>query len=250
MTTVAPAGCRLTAACACGCAASVRSRALRPPELRSRVASSRSGVLRRCRSGLRTAGPSLAVRGAGPAGRLVPVPALIATGLSGRRLAGASPHPRSVAGKRRLPPIAHNGLRMPVPCALHFSAAAAAGNFCTLFFAVQGPERAAGALNRTLPGRHLADGLATGRRPRAATALNPAAVHRNAAGIGRNGAPVPAARASAGQRGNLCPLSVRRPALCRPPPPPEISRCKAPCSPRPSAPAFCTAAACGWRSWG
>jgi hypothetical protein len=60
---------------------------------------------------------------------------------------------------RRMPFIAANGLLVLVPSALYLAAAARSGSFGTAFIAVQAIELAAGAVNITLLGLNLRDGL-------------------------------------------------------------------------------------------
>lgn len=92
-------------------------------------------------------------------GLLVLVPAMAATGASGRVLAG--PSPRGLAGKkwRRMRVIVPLGLLVLVPAALVLARWAAAGRFGAAFYAVQGAELAAGAVNLVLLGRSFRDGL-------------------------------------------------------------------------------------------
>jgi hypothetical protein len=101
-------------------------------------------------------------------GLLVLVPALAITGATGFRMGGRSTHPRIAAKRRRMPFIALNGLLVLVPCAVFLQARAAVGDFGGTFALVQGIELLAGAVNLTLMGLNLRDGLALTRR--AATA--------------------------------------------------------------------------------
>lgn len=92
-------------------------------------------------------------------GLFVLVPAMAATGVSGRLLSG--PAPRGLAGKkyRRMRIIAVLGILVLVPAALLLARWAAAGRFGPAFFAVQGAELAAGAVNFVLLVRNFRDGL-------------------------------------------------------------------------------------------
>jgi hypothetical protein len=92
-------------------------------------------------------------------GLLVLVSAMAAAGGSGRILAG--PSPRGLAGKkyRRMRIIAAVGLLVLVPAALLLAHWAAAGQFGTAFYAVQGVELIAGGVNLVLLGRSVRDGL-------------------------------------------------------------------------------------------
>lgn len=92
-------------------------------------------------------------------GLLILVPTMIATGGTGRKLAG--PDPRGLAGKkyRRMKIIAALGLLVLMPCALNLSHLAKAGQYGTTFYIVQIIEFAAGATNITLLTRSFRDGL-------------------------------------------------------------------------------------------
>jgi hypothetical protein len=105
-------------------------------------------------------------------GMIVLVPAMAVAGGSGFRLAGGSTAKTIEAKKRRMPFIALNGLLILLPSAVFLASRAAAGNFDGLFYLVQGIELVAGALNLTLIGLNIRDGLALSgrvkRRPVAA----------------------------------------------------------------------------------
>jgi hypothetical protein len=92
------------------------------------------------------------------------IPAIVATGGSGAYL-GRSRSGRLVTSKRRrMPFIAANGLLVLLPCALVLDRWAAAGSFHTAFHALQLLEVLAGAVNLTLMGLNVRDGLRmTGR---------------------------------------------------------------------------------------
>jgi hypothetical protein len=68
------------------------------------------------------------------------------------------------AKRRRMSFIALNGVLVRVPCAVFLRARAAAGDFGGTFARVQGIELLAGAVNLTLMGLNLRDGLALTRR--------------------------------------------------------------------------------------
>ncbi|MBO8087313.1 MAG: hypothetical protein J7D61_14845 [Marichromatium sp.] len=101
----------------------------------------------------------VAVKTAIPWGLLVLVPALAAVGGSGFALARDRQGERVAAKRRRMPIIAANGLLVLVPCAFFLAAKAAAGELDGVFYAVQGLELVAGAVNATLLGLSLRDGL-------------------------------------------------------------------------------------------
>jgi hypothetical protein len=97
-------------------------------------------------------------------GLLVLVPAMAVAGATGVRIGGRSTNPLIARKRRRMPFIALNGLLVLVPCAVFLQARAAMGDFGTAFALVQGIELAAGAVNLTLMGLNMRDGLAlTGR---------------------------------------------------------------------------------------
>jgi hypothetical protein len=97
-------------------------------------------------------------------GMLLLVPAIAAAGGSGFSLAAGRSGRRVERKRRRMPIIAANGLVILVPAAFFLYAKAAAGEFDPLFYAVQVLELIAGAVNLTLMGLNLRDGLVlTGR---------------------------------------------------------------------------------------
>lgn len=101
-------------------------------------------------------------------GLFVLVPAIAATGGSGFFLS-KSHHGRLVEAKtRRMPFIAANGLLVLIPCAIFLNRWAAAGAFDATFYLVQGFELLAGAVNLTLMGLNIRDGLRLSGRFRAA----------------------------------------------------------------------------------
>lgn len=106
-----------------------------------------------------TAAAVAVVKQAIPWGFLILVPSLAITGASGFRMAGASPDPRIVSKKRRMPIVAGNGLLILIPAALYLAALASRGDFGSLFYAVQAIELIAGAINLTLMSLNIRDGL-------------------------------------------------------------------------------------------
>lgn len=116
-------------------------------------------------------GAVLAVKTAILWGLVVLVPALAITGATGFRMGGRSTDPRIARKRRRMPFIALNGLIVLVPCAVFLQTRAAAGDFGGAFAVVQGIELLAGAVNLTLMGLSMRDGLA--RTGRIARGLNP-----------------------------------------------------------------------------
>lgn len=99
-----------------------------------------------------------------PWGFLVLVPALMAAGASGFRLAKDRHAPLVSAKKKRMPLIAGNGVLILIPAALYLASKAEAGAFDTSFYVVQGVELVAGAANITLLGLNMRDGLRLARR--------------------------------------------------------------------------------------
>lgn len=67
---------------------------------------------------------------------------------------------RLVSNKqKRMPLIAINGLLVLTPCAIFLNRWAAAGAFDSIFYIVQGVELLSGAVNLTLMGMNMRDGL-------------------------------------------------------------------------------------------
>lgn len=87
------------------------------------------------------------------------IPALMAAGGSGMFLAQSRGGRLVDAKKKRMPFIAANGLLVLVPCAIVLNRWAASGSFDTAFYVVQAVELLAGAINLTLMGRNVRDGL-------------------------------------------------------------------------------------------
>ncbi|MEL6179117.1 MAG: hypothetical protein AAFS10_09190 [Myxococcota bacterium] len=108
---------------------------------------------------LGTAAMVTAVKTAIVWGLLLLVPALMVAGGSGHRLAGQ--HRDGVVGvkARRMPWIAANGLLVLIPSALFLMVKARAGAFDGAFYTVQALELVAGAINLTLLGLNMRDGL-------------------------------------------------------------------------------------------
>ena len=108
----------------------------------------------------------VAVKNAVLTGMWVLIPAMAATGGSGFSLARTR-HGRLAAVKaRRMKIVAANGLRVLLPSAWVLASWANAGRFDGAFYALQGLELAAGAINATLLVLNVRDGLRlTGRLP-------------------------------------------------------------------------------------
>jgi hypothetical protein len=100
-----------------------------------------------------------AVKTAIPWGLLLLIPALAAAGGSGFALAKGR-RAGLIGGKiKRMPFIAANGILILVPAALFLASKAQAAEFDMTFYAVQALELAAGAVNITLLGLNMRDGL-------------------------------------------------------------------------------------------
>ncbi|MFT3688466.1 hypothetical protein [Paenirhodobacter sp.] len=108
----------------------------------------------------------VAVKTAIPWGFVLLVPAMAATAGSGLFLAQGRRGGLIGAKRRRMPFIAANGLLILIPAALFLAARARAGVFDTPFYAVQGIELIAGAVNIVLLGLGMRDGLRLTRKRR------------------------------------------------------------------------------------
>ncbi len=95
------------------------------------------------------------------------IPALAAAGGSGLFLARTRKGRLVDAKRKRMPFIAANGLMVLLPCALVLDHWAGAGAFDTRFYAVQALGLVAGAVNLTLMGLNVRDGLRLAGRLRA-----------------------------------------------------------------------------------
>ena len=101
----------------------------------------------------------IAVKSAVPWGLLLLVPALIATGGSGISLSKGRKGGLLGIKSKRMPFIAANGVLILLPSALLLAHKAQAGQFDGLFYGVQALELVAGAVNITLLGLNMRDGL-------------------------------------------------------------------------------------------
>jgi hypothetical protein len=100
-------------------------------------------------------------------GLFILVPAIAATGGSGFFMSKTRRGRLVDAKQRRMPFIAANGLLVLVPCAIFLERWAAAGAFGPAFYWLQAAELVAGAVNLSLMGLNIRDGLAmSGRRGR------------------------------------------------------------------------------------
>ncbi len=95
------------------------------------------------------------------------VPAIAATGGSGMFLSKSRQGRLVEAKKKRMPFIAANGLLVMIPCAIALNRWAAAGTFDTTFYVVQALELLVGAVNLTIMGMNIRDGIKMSGRLRA-----------------------------------------------------------------------------------
>ena len=103
------------------------------------------------------------------------VPAIATAGGSGVFLSRSRRGRLIDAKKKRMPFIAANGLLVLIPCAVVLDRWAAAGSFDASFYLVQVLELVAGAVNLTLMGLNVRDGLRMAGRRRVAARRSPAA---------------------------------------------------------------------------
>lgn len=101
-------------------------------------------------------------------GLFILVPAIAATGGSGFFMSKSRQGRLIEIKKKRMSFIAANGLLVLIPCAIFLDRWAAAGTFDTTFYLVQGVELLAGAVNLTLMGLNIRDGMRMSGRFRAA----------------------------------------------------------------------------------
>src|SRR5690606_30354079 len=117
------------------------------------------------------------VKTAIPWGFLLLVPALAAVGGSGFFLSHGQRQGLVGAKLKRMPFIAANGLLILIPAALFLAAKARAGEFDATFYGVQAVELIAGAVNITLLGMGMRDGMKL-TQWRRGNFLRPAASYR------------------------------------------------------------------------
>jgi len=97
-------------------------------------------------------------------GMFILIPAMVIVGMSGMAMGRRRKDAAATAKKKRMPIIALNGLLILLPAAFYLQSRAASGSFDFQFYLVQGLELIAGALNITLMGLNIRDGLTmTGR---------------------------------------------------------------------------------------
>ena len=83
---------------------------------------------------------------------------------TGFAIGGKGRHPLLISKRKRMPFIAANGLLILVPSAIFLSMRAQAGMFDGVFYAIQAVELVAGAVNLSLIGLNIRDGLRLSHR--------------------------------------------------------------------------------------
>ena len=96
-------------------------------------------------------------------GLFILIPAIIAAGGTGAFLAKKRKGVLVDQKKKRMPFIGANGVLILIPAAIYLSHLAAAGIFDAKFYAVQGLELLAGAINMTLMSMNIRDGFRMNR---------------------------------------------------------------------------------------
>ena len=97
-------------------------------------------------------------------GMFILIPAMAIVGGSGMAMGRKRKDAPARAKKKRMPIIAMNGLLILVPAAWFLAGKADAGEFDSMFYAVQVVELVAGAANLTMMGLNIRDGFKmTGR---------------------------------------------------------------------------------------
>ena len=92
-------------------------------------------------------------------GLFILVPAIAVTGGSGFVLSKSRKGRLVEVKKKRMPFIGVNGVLVLIPCAIFLDRWVSVGAFDTTFYLVQGIELVAGAINVTLMGMNIRDGL-------------------------------------------------------------------------------------------
>ncbi len=100
-------------------------------------------------------------------GLFILVPAIVVTGGTGFALSASRKGRLIQVKQKRMPFIGVNGVFVLIPCAIILDHWASAGAFDTAFYMVQGIELVAGAINLSLMGMNIRDGLKLSGRFRA-----------------------------------------------------------------------------------
>lgn len=93
------------------------------------------------------------------------IPCIALIGMTGMKMGGKSKHELIVKKRNRMPIIAGIGLVILIPSAFFLASKATAEEFDGVFYTVQGLELLAGAINLTLMGKSMKEGLAI-RKPK------------------------------------------------------------------------------------
>ena len=105
-------------------------------------------------------------------GLFILVPAIALTVGSGFALAKSRKGKLVQKKKKRMPFVGANGILVLIPCAILLDLRASAGVFDTFFYAVQGIELLAGAINLILMGVNMKDGFRMSGRFRKSVSSN------------------------------------------------------------------------------
>ena len=97
-------------------------------------------------------------------GMFILIPAMVIVGGSGMAMGRRRKDAPARAKKKRMPIIALNGLLLLLPAAFFLENRASAGNFDSWFYGIQTLELIAGALNLSLMGLNIRDGLKMTKR--------------------------------------------------------------------------------------
>ncbi len=92
-------------------------------------------------------------------GLFILIPSIAATGGTGVALSKFRKGPFLDKKKKRMPFIGANGILILLPCAIFLNQWASIGSFDTKFYILQIVELVAGAINLTLMGLNMRDGL-------------------------------------------------------------------------------------------
>lgn len=87
------------------------------------------------------------------------IPCIMICGILGMKMGGKSQYAPIAAKRKRMPIISLNGLVILLPCAFFLYFRAKIGQFDGVFYAIQALELIAGALNLTLMGLSIKNGL-------------------------------------------------------------------------------------------
>lgn len=92
-------------------------------------------------------------------GLFILIPAIAITGMAGFAMGKRRKGRLVKAKKKRMPFVAANGVLILIPAAIFLDQWAASGSFNTKFYVLQGVELLAGAINLSLMGLSIRDGM-------------------------------------------------------------------------------------------